>query len=686
MQKAGALTGISLLLLFLIFHGLIFGKVYQSGDAQSVSSIGEALSGEWFVQWNPYIFCGMPAWASLQYCRGAYPLEWPFMLTGIPMQYLHLLHYLIAALGFYAFLGHWLGKESMYAKIFGAISFAFSLQMIGLEVFGHGSKMMTAAWIPWVMYFAKIREAHSVLDKKRLAGLALVLGLQILRGHFQIVYYTWMLLGAYLVWQYFLIRKDVRGKYLIGNGIALALAIVVGGVLLFPTMTYTGESTRGIALASEYAESWSLHPKELTTLVMPFFYGFGGEKYTGFMIFSGFPFFLGVSVFVMAVVGAVGAWKSKYVKFFIAVLVFTVLVSMGKYTPFNGFLRDVLPYYSRFRVPSMIMIVGQFSLSVLATIGFSSFILNQKKLKYLTLICIVVASVMIYIDWHQSDIALFSGTCAALFGIGLIKDQKIRSKAWIGLFAVEILIVSSWLPDAKEKPIKQGDALVQTLKQDSSVYRVLFTPPFAQSNYYAQYGIEAVTGYSPVKPQIMQNMIEKTDSFRKFNGMNNFVQVLRHFNVKYIVSGDSTILSEDFRRVDTWTWYQGRRTRVFIYVNPYHIARAHTLRLRPLSYERTGLESFEIRHDGIDTVFVSERYDPNWKTSSGRIEQNGVMMRVIGADNEFKVKYEPTVFKWSAYGSFFVFCCLVGYLTKEKKLFTFKKAKEVIETFRKEKE
>ena len=79
--------------------------------------------------------------------------------------------------------------------------------MITMIVFGHGSQVMTAAYIPWIMMFTMklFRNPNST----NIGILALLMGFQLQRAHVQIAYYTWMLIGAYV---FITLLFDMREK------------------------------------------------------------------------------------------------------------------------------------------------------------------------------------------------------------------------------------------------------------------------------------------------------------------------------------------------------------------------------------------------------------------------------------------------------------------------------------------
>ena len=69
--------------------------------------------------------------------------------------------------------------------------------MIAMTVHGHGSQMMTACFLPWIMFL--LFKLVNKLSLVNFSFLALFVGLQLQRGHIQIAYYTWMMIGLFIV-------------------------------------------------------------------------------------------------------------------------------------------------------------------------------------------------------------------------------------------------------------------------------------------------------------------------------------------------------------------------------------------------------------------------------------------------------------------------------------------------------
>ena len=227
---------LSALLSIFFFDVLFLGKTYQSIDAQSARALTFAAENDaMFPQHFPYIFSGMPAIL----CYTSPYLYFPNILTTWLPTYNalyvgHVLHYLLAGMGMFLLLRSY----GFWAGIVGVISFMFTTNMLGQEIYGHGGLMMTASYIP-IIFWALRRCKSSCSGFKYWGVLALLLGLQMQRAHYQIIYYTWMLCGSYLVYQRWGLGWKYLSKYaglLIGCGI---LAIGMAAMNLLPTIEYT---------------------------------------------------------------------------------------------------------------------------------------------------------------------------------------------------------------------------------------------------------------------------------------------------------------------------------------------------------------------------------------------------------------------------------------------------------------
>ncbi len=197
-----------LTLLAILYPGpMLQGKVFGSADATAADafrSVGDAARAEGdYPFWNPYLFLGMPTFGSLAYTLGVYPptLIFEFLQTklGLPPLTWLLGHLLLGGVGMWWLLGRW--HLPWAARLLGCVAWLWFPRVVAWGVHGHGSKLGAAMALPWLVGLT-----WDVLARGRLrsAGLvAVVLGLQFLRGHVQISYYTLLILGFLTVWSFF---------------------------------------------------------------------------------------------------------------------------------------------------------------------------------------------------------------------------------------------------------------------------------------------------------------------------------------------------------------------------------------------------------------------------------------------------------------------------------------------------
>ncbi|MBN4080980.1 hypothetical protein JYT44_01310, partial [Caldithrix abyssi] len=261
-----------IVIIAILFEPVIFsGKTFGSPDSLSPKAIGMVLndlseeSGE-YPQWQPWVFSGMPTAEAFTNLSKLYFPEYLFKLFFLPGMIIQLLHLLFAGIGGFLLLRHF--KCSEWASGLGATAFMITPYMVTMVVFGHGSQMMTAAYIPWIFWFTvRLWQKPNLWN---VGWLAILLGFQLQRAHAQIAYYTWLLIGAYSLLMIIAGFKYSTNNSKLGKGFGLfSLACVLGigmSLLIYlPAMEYTPFSVRGGSAGGgadyNYATGWSFHPK-----------------------------------------------------------------------------------------------------------------------------------------------------------------------------------------------------------------------------------------------------------------------------------------------------------------------------------------------------------------------------------------------------------------------------------------
>lgn len=377
--------------LAILYPQAIFqGQVFQSSDAVNADQfavVGDrAMRQGDYPLWNPYLFAGMPSFGSLAYVPFLYPpsVVLNFLQRDLgfaPMTWM-LAHLLFGGLGMAWLLSRW--RLPVAAQLLGVVIWLLFPQVVAWGVHGHGSKLGAAMYLPWLVgWTLRVMDGAG---RRAVAMVGLLLGLQILRGHVQITYYTlgtvaWVGLAAAawpaeLAWRQ--TAAAVRWRRLGGVAAGLVLGFLVGSIMLVPVQQYAKISIRGQdtegggGVGLDYATAWSLSPRELGTLVLPDQAGFGKATYLGPMPFNDYPNYFGFLTLALAAL----AWRQGQRRWLATLAILAVLagvVSLGE----GGFglyelLYRWLPFFNKFRVPSMILVLPAFVLAVLAPRGIAA--------------------------------------------------------------------------------------------------------------------------------------------------------------------------------------------------------------------------------------------------------------------------------------------------------------------------
>ncbi len=571
---AAALLG---LLVVVFFHEVALeGKTFVSPDA--LAPVGFVRAGERslyqehvYPLWNPFVFLGMPSFASGAYNPLIYPPDWPLALLQkmlpLPDMTWMLLYYFLAGLFTFLLAREW--GATAEGAVLGAVAFVFAPNLVAVGSHGHGSQLVDSAYLPLVLWLAaRWMRAGGVAN---LAWLALAGGLQMLRGHAQIAFYTWLAVGLYLV-------VDVAASLLrpssspvplpaklaraAGVGIAMALAFGLAGFYNLPLRDYARWSIRGGSegggVGMAYATQWSLAPWELLTVVVPWAVGFGDQTYWGAMPFTNYPnAFMGVITVILALFALLEGGRPRA---FAALLALVALaVSFGSHFPLYGFLYRHLPLFNKFRVPVMIIILFQLSLALGAAWGLSRvlgegaaarsrasgrLLLGLAVLLGLVLLVGVVGqdawregyvrSAMAHREGYPREAALYAYpryvgdlARACLLGLGAVALLwRARAGRLPGpLAAVGLLVltlVELWpvsgqvmkpvIGERQAARMETGrDDVIDFLEQAGPVgsFRILpIEPSEFASNRYAGFAIASVGGAHAAKPRLIQDYLE----------------------------------------------------------------------------------------------------------------------------------------------------------------------------------
>lgn len=281
------------------------------------------------------------------------------------------------------FIGSFLFAKSLKLKTVSSFYLAFLFTFSGVMItqVPHINLIQVVCFLPWQFYFS---EKFLQTNKKIwLLGTIFVTTQQFFATYQQIVLITFIGLGIYTT-----IRSWQENK--LGHLIPFALAILLGTTLsmpqLLPSLQMVKLSNRPSGLPAADLVAFPYHPKNLLSFLNPYFWGDPRKgTYPAYSadwgIFWEQTGYIGILPLSLAVLAFWDRKSREVVKIFGIILVISLILLLGKYTPF--FFVFQLPPLDLFRVPARFLILFVWALTILAAIGF-----NKIKSQALTYIII----------------------------------------------------------------------------------------------------------------------------------------------------------------------------------------------------------------------------------------------------------------------------------------------------------
>ncbi len=601
-----------------------------------------------FPQWVPLIFSGMPSYASLLVTGNRLWDVVAEIFINISVVFGQIFGSDVArVLFFYILYGcgiYWLLLYKKFTKtvsLFASVVAIFSTYVITWVMIGHNTKPIVVAMFPFVFLFVeKLKERFNLLH----FGLLVVsIAIMFIGNHLQMIFYGGLAFAIYLIYDIIakIIKKDkplqtLRSAILLA--IAYILAFSMSADRYLSTLEYAPYSVRGSAPIEkvhkdknqkqnqsdyDYATMWSYSPEELWTFFVPSYFGFGVRDYRESMISTYWgqkesedsPPYMGILVIGLAILGLIYFRKDIFVQSLFTILIVGVFLSFGKNLPFlYNLFYNYFPSFSKFRAPSMALILVHFTVPILSAYGFwalkkmydegvrrrttfwlifipflflfFAFIFSAVfKTTYLSAVGSsevfkqiakaygqdVVFELQEFVwkntleDWYLNAIFLLAGGTLAVLYI----NKKVKYGTFFSIIAI-ITIIDLFRVDvrrmeySKEQSFKEvfseREDVYNFIKQDKSIFRIAdfsVTP----ANMTAYYLVENVNGYHAAKLRVYQDLMDVAN----IEGMAGSTSQLYNpflwnlLNVKYLV------FNRKFEGVEPI--YQSQRVAAFVYPN-----------------------------------------------------------------------------------------------------------------------
>ena len=492
--------------------------------------------------WQPYLFGGMP-FVDGMHGDTFYPLA--LLKFFIPIYralgFKLILSIFLAGVGMYYYIRS-LGIDKRVAFVVGS-AYLLTADLVSLVYVGHDSKI-------YIMSLAPI--VFMLLEKSIITGkffyfsiLGGSIGLLILTSHMQLSYYLLWAVGLYFLYNIVrYIKKGKRRQFVIKLIafflFAVFIGLCVGAIQLISPYFYLGNfSKRAGPERSTYAwaTSWSIHPEEVASLVVPEFVNFL-DNYWGRNYFRLNCSYLGIIPLLFSLL-AIFYFRDRKAIVFSCLALLMLINALGATTPFYRLFYHLIPGVKKFRASGMSVCVFSFLMVVISGIGLDKLIhLKLDRVKRdkfikglgialgiflgLMLLALIAGGSLLSI-WkaifysqippdkveimkaNLPNFKLGSFISALFLGAAIwltISRLKGKFSNQVFLFTLTpIVIIDLWRIDAKFIKVVnfqdyfRKDSVIEFLQKERESFRCFPLPGVYPYNHLAVFGIEEVAGH-----------------------------------------------------------------------------------------------------------------------------------------------------------------------------------------------
>ena len=412
---------------FVFSRDMLYGSDTLALGYMTREFYANAVSGGAFPLWNPIILGGTPFVESLAGGDSLYPPSALLLFLLDPYRALGwklVLHVFLAGIFMYGWIRR-LGLSRPSALLSG-LAYGLAPFMVTLVLGGHDGKIFVVALTPLLFW---VTESFLVRGgMKSIALVSLVVAAVMLTTHFQMAYFLFGGVGAYVLFRTVLIWRAgepgrvgeaedsdrasasqeigpaggsgrSRGRRVAVTRMALFVAAAVLGagvaaVQFLPAVSYVVDHSRRTATTTDagaeesraYASSWSLHAEEVMALAIPEFVGVSSANadwargtYWGRNPFKGNHEYVGLVVLLLAGVSFFGGARRSLRLFLVGLGGVALLFGLGGHTPVWRVFYEIVPGIGLFRAPSLAIFLFGFSVVTLMAFGVERLLDLERK-------------------------------------------------------------------------------------------------------------------------------------------------------------------------------------------------------------------------------------------------------------------------------------------------------------------
>jgi hypothetical protein len=436
--------------IFIFLHPMLSGKIIAQPDIIQHADMSKEVN-DYYKQtgeqafWTSRLFSGMPTYLiSMRYNDILVSkLDKVFTLFLHP----HMGYIFLLFVGF-LFLMKVL-KLDTWISIIAALAFTLSSYFIIILQVGHTSKLHAIGYM--APYLASVILIYQKKYKWGALLATLFLALNIRSNHLQITYYLAIITLFVAIYYTIIYIKKKDWKHIGWATSIMVVTTIVGALLNFSLMYVTNEfskeTTRGKSelsiaentkgLDKDYITQWSYGVDETMTFLIPNFKGgvsdriatvspksltaadrewreavASWEAYWGTQPFTSGPVYIGAVVMLIFFVSLAFIWKNKLSIPLMLVTILAILLAWGRnFMPLTNFFIDYIPLYSKFRTPSMILVIAELVIPIFFAFQVYDIYKNpdfyKKNLKKILIIGGVVSAIVLFIAVSPSSFSSF---------------------------------------------------------------------------------------------------------------------------------------------------------------------------------------------------------------------------------------------------------------------------------------
>lgn len=593
---------------------------------ESAISIGRNMQ---LPLWNPYSFGGTPLIANLQ---SAFfnPFNILFFIfpTFFAWSILILLGQMMGGVFLYFYLNNL--KLNKFASFLGVLSFSFSGFVISW--FEWGTIIYSALWLPLILlsidkiifnYHISINSGLQVKNKNLLIWIIIFIfsiTSSFFAGHLQTFFYVVILSIVYFLARW--IQFGKAKKALLLFLILYLIFIIISSIQWIPLFQFINLSARDLDQINWLKEGWFIPWQNLIQFFAPDFFGNPTTlNYWGVWNYAEFIGYIGILPLLMAFFALFFRHDKKTI-FYGAIFFISLIFSLPTIFAKIPFILNV-PFISTAQ-PTRLIFLTDFSLCMLAALGFDYFLNKKKKTIYpiifMTIVFIglwlfilakgfnFVSSENLIVAKHNLLLptAIFIITSLLIIINLFIKQRTFQAFLLIAIFSLTIFDLlrfsEKFTPFVERKYLFPDTKSISFLKKNLGNYRIMTTdssllPP----NFSIYYRLQSVDGYDPLYLKNYGELVAASErkkpnilppfGFNRIITPKNFEsKIIDLLGVKYVLSF-SELTSQKLNKV-----FQEGKTIIYENKNVY-----------PRAFFVESVETAKNKQEAIEKMFEKDK-------------------------------------------------------------------------------